>query len=186
MGLVERLLGRPGKNDAVDERGVSRLQSVTRERTRRELISMAVRDTLKKHGLADSAITAEALPSVTATKHRCMHIQLVFRDWQPSLLAYVVALESAVKERLHRLDPLSPSWITGMSWRFEPHDRKVWPQLPTPAPASTRVAPARPADAGRPQSLEKLLRSGDEVFMGTVHAQLAAPADFSPTLPMRA
>jgi hypothetical protein len=186
MGLVERLLGRQGKNDADDERGISRLQAVTRERTRRELISMAVRDTLKKHGLAGGSITAEALPSVTATKHRCMHIQLVFRDWQPSLLAYVVALEAAVKERLHRLDPLSPSWITGVSWRFEPHDRTVWPQLPTLAPAGARVAPARHADAGRPQSLEGLLRTGDEAFMATAHGQLAAPADFSPTLPMRA
>jgi hypothetical protein len=186
MGLVARLLGRQRKNDVDDVRGVSRLQAVTRERTRRELISMAVRDTLKKHGLADGTVTADALPSVTAAKHRCMHIQLVFRDWQPSLLAYVVALESAVKERLHRLDPLSPSWITGVSWRFEPQDRTVWPKLPTLSPVSVPAAPARHTDPGRSQSLEKLLRSGDAAFMTTVHGQLAASADFSPTLPMRA
>jgi hypothetical protein len=70
------------------DRGTSRLQATTRERTRRELISMAVRDTLKKHELAAGCITVDALPGFTATKHRGMHIQLVFREWQPNLLPW--------------------------------------------------------------------------------------------------
>lgn len=183
MRLVARLLGRETKND--DERGISQLQATTRERTRRELISMAVRDTLKKHGLAAGCVTADALPSFTSAKHRGMHIQLVFRDWHPTLLSYVVALEAAVKERLHRLDPLSPAWITGLSWRFEPQDRSRWPQLPklTPASASSASARGAPPVPGT-AVMQELLQSGDEAFRRAGRQLDAASPEFSPTLPM--
>jgi hypothetical protein len=185
MGLVARLLGREMKIDDGD-RGTSRLQATTRERTRRELISMAVRDTLKKHELAAGCITVDALPGFTATKHRGMHIQLVFREWQPNLLSYVVALESAVKGRLQRLDPLSPSWITGVSWRFDPEDRAVWPKLPTPGQSVASLGAARSVDRLRSaMDRDKLLQSGSEVFLPAARAQPAAASDFSPTLPMR-
>ena len=184
MGLVARLLGRDTKAEQADRR-MSQLQAATRERTRRELISMAVRDTLKKHGLPAGCITADALTSATSTRQRGMHIQFVFRDWQPSLLSYVVALELAVRERLQRLDPLSGAWITGASWRFDPHDRKAWPQLPNPGPSGVAPAPRRANDPARSAgALDKLLQAGDEAFLGA-RARQAVGADFSPTLPMR-
>jgi hypothetical protein len=177
MGLVARLLGQEPWDDHEEQR-ISRLQATTREQTRRELVSMAVRDTLKKHGLPPGCITADALPGVTPTRHRGVHIQLVFRDRQASLLAYVVALESAVKSRLQRLDPLAPAWVTGISWRFEPADRTVWPKLP---------APAKPEDRAQPAvALEALLEAGDEAFIPTHGGDAAAATAFSPTLPMRA
>jgi hypothetical protein len=37
---------------------------------RRELISTAVWDTIRKHGLPVGCITADALPSYTSTRHR--------------------------------------------------------------------------------------------------------------------
>jgi len=186
MGFLAGLLGREpsGWND---HRRVSRLQAATRERTRRELISVAVRDALKIHDLPADCITADCLPSLTPTKERGLHIQLVFRDCRPRLLAYVVTLESAVKRRLRRLDPLSPSWITAVSWRFEPTNRTVSPEQPGPGESSASVAPA--ADDGRARAalaLERLIQSGDEAFMSTVRGELVTATAFSPTLPMRA
>jgi len=178
MGLVAILFGKAAKEPA--ENSPSRLAASTREQTRRELITMAVRDTLKKHGLAPGCITAEGIPGVTAGRQRGMQIQLVFRDWQPSLLSYVVALEAAVKSRLLRLDPLSPSWITGTSWRFEPRNPGSWPQLPA-AGRGNPVADARTVQGSSTAALEKLLQSGDAAFGGN----LARSADFSPTLPMQ-
>ena len=184
MGIFARLLGGDTKVEKEIRTG-SRLQEATRERTRCELISMAVRDTLKRHGLAAGCITADALPSTTSGKHRGMHIQMIFRDWQPNLLAYVVALESAVRSRLERLDPLSPAWITGVSWRFEPKDRTVCPQLPAAAGSLATAGAAnsvrvRPAAHQSIAALEKLLQSGDRQFSAAGRTQ----ADFSPTLPM--
>jgi hypothetical protein len=182
MGLVARLLGTETRDD---ERGMSRLQAATRERSRRELISTAVWDTLKKHGLPAGCVTVDALPGLTPTRHRGMHIQLIFRDWEPSQSSYVVALEAAVKSRLGRLDPLSPSWIIGMSWRFEPEDRTVWPRLPTPGQSSARTNAVRSLGCPAPTvDLRKLLQSGDVAFTFTARAQNASATEFSPTLPM--
>lgn len=183
MGLVARLFGKTARNHPV-EISVSRLAASTREQTRRELVTMAVRDTLKKHGLAPGCITAEGVPGITPNRQRGMQIQLVFRDWQPSLLSYVVALEKSVRSRLQRLDPLSSSWITGVCWRFEPSDPTRWPQLPT-TPQGNSVTVAAAARTVRNGSataaLEKLLQSGDAAFGGGAGRN----ADFSPTLPMQ-
>jgi hypothetical protein len=182
MGIVARLLGAERQDD---ERGISRLQAATRERSRRELISTAVWDTLKKHGLPAGCVTVDALPGFTPTRHRGVHIQLIFRDWEPSRSSYVVALEAAVKSRLGRLDPLSPSWITGMSWRFEPEDRTVWPRLPTPDRSSATTNAVRILGCPPPAAeLRKLPQSGDVAFTFTARAQNASATDFSPTLPM--
>lgn len=180
MGLVALLFGKPAR-DPVDN-GSSRLAASTREQTRRELITMAVRDTLKRHGLTPGCITAEGVPGLTAGRERGMQIQLVFRDGQPGLLSYALALEAAVRTRLLRLDPLSSSWITGVSWRFEPSDPARWPQLPGAVQGnSVTVSPARTVRNTSTAALEKLLQSGDAAFGGNA----ARNADFSPTLPMQ-
>lgn len=178
MGLVARLFGRTSTTP--QDRGYSRLQTSSRDQTRRELIAMAVRDTLKKHGLGSARITADAVPGIAGNRHAGMHIQLVLRAWEPALLSYVVGLQEAVRQRLLRLDPLSPSWVAGVSWRFEPDDAGRWPQLPTAgkwnAVAAAPAVPARRSTA----NLDKLLQSGDAAY----GQRAAANSDFSPTLPM--
>lgn len=179
MGFIARLLGTQRREED-PERGMSRLEVITQEQTRRELIAMALRDTLKRHGLAPGCITVEGVTSVSPGRHRGMHIQLVFRDWQPSLLSYVVALEAAVRGRLERLDPLSPSWIAGVSWRFEPTDRTLWPRLPTPGLHAVRArTPREAARPGATAALHRPLQAGDGAFQAAV-----AATDFSPTQPM--
>jgi hypothetical protein len=181
MQWVARWLGRkPAKPQELE---MSRLQASTREQTRRELIAMALRDTLKKHGLSQGCITAEPVPSGAPGRQRGMHIQMVFRDCEPGLSSYAVALEAAVKSRLERLDPLSASWITGLSWRFEPTDLAVWPQLPRHAqqrglpPVLSDVVPLASATP-----VQKLLLAGESALQ----AGLGLRPDFSPTLPMPA
>ncbi|AEG92122.1 hypothetical protein [Ramlibacter tataouinensis] len=179
MGLLSRIFGEADK--AAREGRTSRLADATREQTRKELIAMAVRDTLKKHGIPPTCITAEARPGMVAGRPRGVHLQLVFREWQPELLAYVVAIESTVRARLLRLDPLSQAWVTGVSWRFEPTDARQWPQLPaasqaSPAPASA----AKGASTSSKDTLEKLLGSGEGLFGGRAGKR----EDFSPTVPM--
>lgn len=180
MGLVARLFGKTPKHS--QEQGLSRLQVETREQTRRELISMALRDTLKRHGLAAGCITADAMSGIVVGRQRGMHVQLVFKDWQPTVLSYVVALEQAFKARLRRLDPLSATWILGASWRFEPRDPMSWPQLPVAGERKVADVAQPVAVRGRPTaSVEGLLQSGDAAF----RQRGAAQADFGPTLPMQ-
>jgi hypothetical protein len=141
---------------------------------------MALRDTLRKHDLPAGSITVETLPGVAAGRDGAMHVQLVFRHAQPKLLSYAIALEVAVRGRLARLDPLSPSWISGLSWRIDPDDRAQWPHLPVGGPVRGS-APRVPAAARKPKaSVEELLSPGDAAFRARGEGHL----EFSPTLPM--
>lgn len=181
MGLASLLFGKTAKQSSDSD--ASRLAAATREQTRRELITMAVRDTLKRHGLSADCITAEGLPSIVAGRHRGMQVQLVVKEWQPHLLSYVLALEAAFRSRLLRLDPLSSSWISGVSWRFEPKEPDRWPQLPANARRSPASAqPAAKASRSGTEALEELLQSGDGAFSAKAGRN---GGDFSPTVPMQ-
>lgn len=97
---------------------------------RRGLLVLAVRDTLQKHGIPSGWISAEAHSAMTSSRIRGMHLRLVVREWQPSLLPYSIALQRAITARLMRLDPLAASWLAGVSWRYDVVDDSMCPGLP--------------------------------------------------------
>jgi hypothetical protein len=179
MELVSRFFGRRSRQRGGRE--LSRLQVASREQARRELVVMALSDTLRRHRLPAGCITADGLPGSAADGQRGLHLQLVFRDWQPRLLPHVVALETAVTARLARLDPLSPSWIAGISWRFEPAERALWPQLPAVGLLEAgSVRPGAAAGGHTMAAFDRLLEPREEHFL----ERAPANRDFSPTLPM--
>ncbi len=141
---------------------------------------MALRDTLKRYGLPAGSITVETLPGSTAGREGTIHVQLVFRHGQPKLLSYAISLEVALRSRLARLDPLSPAWITGLSWRFEPEDCALWPHLPANGPLNSVSTLGRLTPKSPKVSLDGLLSSGDPAFRDPGQGHL----EFSPTLPM--
>jgi hypothetical protein len=97
-----------------------------------------------------------------------MHLRLVLREWQPRLLACSVALQRAVRTRVLRLDPLSPAWFTGVSWRFDLVDESGCPELPPPEEWQSAAGTAA-----------TLLQERDQAFRGRGEA-----SDFCPTQPM--
>lgn len=180
MGFLASLFGKRPKH--LKDPKLSQLQAATREQTRRQLLAMALRDTLKRNDLAADCITAEGVAGGMAGRDRGMHVQLIFSEWQPGLLSYVVALEQAFRATLRRLDPLSPTWMLGITWRFEPRNPMSWPQLPTPRQRKlAELAQAVSVSGGAKASRDTLLQSGDAAF----RKRSAAPGDFAPTQPMQ-
>jgi hypothetical protein len=178
MEFLARLFGE--RPSASKEQKLSQLQASTREQTRQQLLTMALRDTLKRNGLASDCLTAEGVPGAIAGRGRGMHVQLVFRDWEPDLLSYVVALEHAFRTTLRRLDPLSPSWMFGITWRFEPGNPLTWPQLPASRERKAQLAKSVTVTSSARASLDMLFQPGDGTF------QHRTAGDFMPTLPMQA
>jgi hypothetical protein len=149
--------------------------ALARDDTRRELLRMAVRDTLRKHGIPVEWVSAETSSRATRERERGMHLCLVLREWQPRLLEFTVALQKAIRSKLIRLDPLSPAWLAGISWKFEPHDEDLCPPLP-PAHGWQAQAPA-PVAPERPRPLLQDDAAG-------LRAAAAERADFRPTQPL--
>ena len=128
MGLIDRWTSRPPRARAHPPVSVASLQ--LRDETRRELLTMAVRETLRKNGIPAHWFATEAVSTLTPGRQRGMQLRLVFREWQPQMLAYTVALQRAIEGRLLRMDPLSPGWLAGITWKFEPSDDRQCPDLP--------------------------------------------------------
>jgi hypothetical protein len=183
MSLLDRVFARkplPQPQAATDQRNQVRLDA-----SRRELLSMAVNDTLKKNSIPKTWITAEASPTLTARKERGLHLRLVVREWQPTLLEYGFALQKLIKAHMTRLDPLSPQWITGISWKFELVDETNCPTMPAPtywqavaAHSAAQAQRTRKAAESR-VALERLIEGGDRR-----RSQSPEQDGWAPTQPM--
>jgi hypothetical protein len=115
--------------------------TLQRDEIRRELLNLAVRETLRKHGIPQSWIQADMSSALTTRKLRGVHLRLLVREWQPELLTYTVGVQRAIQSRLLRLDPLSINWLAGISWQYHPVDDSTCPALP---PAQYWAARRRP------------------------------------------
>lgn len=150
--------------------------TLQRDETRRELLNLAVRETLRKHGIPQSWIQPEMPSAVTSQKVRGIHLRLLVREWQPDLLAYTVALQRAIQARLLRLDPLSVGWMTGISWQYDPVDASTCPALPPADHWIHRRHPVYPPDLGADRRHAPWLVSSS--------SQLEDCQDFRETEPM--
>jgi hypothetical protein len=151
-----------------------------RDETRRELLAMAVRDTLRKNGVPAQWFATEMLATMTPARERGVQLRLVLREWQPQLLAYTVALQRAIEEKLRRIDPLSPAWLAGITWKFEPADDRLCPQMPNAEYWKAEGASTRPEATNDVASkFEALWRKAEAALPGA-----AESADFVPTQPM--
>ena len=149
-----------------------------REELRREVLNLATRDTLSKHGIPSHWITAEIQIAFTSSRQRGMHLRLVLREWRSDLIHYSFALQRAIRARIFCLDPLSAEWLTGISWKFDIVDESACPSLPAVLPRVTPDAPEfQRVDTG--MALQTSWGQGDGAAAGSM-----ARGDFSPTLPM--
>lgn len=175
MDLIRRLLGNA---DASKPKGVTR--ALQKEDSRRDLLRMAVRDTLSKHGIPSHWIAAEVQVTSGTGGNRGMHLRLVMREWHPELLIYAVSLQRAVQARLLRLDPLCAQWVTGVTWKFNLVDDSTCP--PLPSARHWGAVPKHETRTFEPKAmLEQLLRDGRR---GNANGG-AEQHDFRPTEPMR-
>lgn len=178
MGLMDRWMPRPRR--VVAHAPVSVASQQQRDETRRELVAMAVRDTLRKNGIPAQWFATEMVSAMTPARERGVQLRLVLREWQPQLLAHAVSLQRAIEGKLRRMDPLSPGWLAGVTWKFELADDSACPPLPPPAywQEQTRAPGAEvPADARA--KIEALWRKAEAAL-----PRAEAPVDFVPTQPM--
>jgi hypothetical protein len=191
VGIVSRLFGsRPVAAKAAKTRaGSSRAAQPDRDATHRQLLVMAVRDTLRTHGIPATWLTTETLTAAMGARERGMHLRLILRDSR--LLPYAMDMQKSVHARITRLDPLSAAWMAGISWKLEVAGDSPDSQLPnaghwerllsSPTAQATKAKAEAPAPVPPRAVLDRLFGSGDTRFRD--EAQQDRP-DFSPTQPM--
>jgi hypothetical protein len=156
MGIIDLLLGRkparsskarssrPAPSTQYDTQltqGGSNAHSV-----RKDLLRVALRETLTRNGIPPTWISADMLR--TSTTHRRepgLHMRFLVRHWEPRLLQHAVALEEEFTHRLLLLDPLGKNWLMGFSWQFALDDASACPPLPHPSLWTAPPPPSAPA-----------------------------------------
>jgi hypothetical protein len=139
---------------------------------RRQLLAIALRDTLRKHGIPSTWVTLEARPTSSAGRDRGMHMRLAIREWDERFPTYLVAFQKEIATAVRRLDPLSSVWLTGISWRFVLVDDEHCPKLPHPETWLAIPALLTTNSTVRPPQLDERAPFGE------------ARPDFAPTQPL--
>ena len=112
---------------------------------RKDLLRVALRETLTRNGIPAGWVSAEMLRTNSARREPGMHVRFLLRQWDPRLMLHGVALQEDFMNRLLALDPQAGAWMTGFSWQFAMDDASACPALPHPG--SWTAPPQAEADA---------------------------------------
>lgn len=160
MGMFDLLRGkktasagkpRQSKNSANSTQfGHSQLTqgSTSQHSVRKDLLRVALRETLTRNGIPPSWMSADMLRTNSPKRESGMHVRFLVRHWEPRLMLHGVALEQEFMQRLLMLDPQAHTWLAGFSWQFALEDTSACPSLPHPSawltPPPTEPSAAAP------------------------------------------
>ncbi|HVZ43527.1 MAG TPA: hypothetical protein VHA82_06930 [Ramlibacter sp.] len=101
--------------------------------TRRELLKVVLRDTLRRQGIPAEWVAAEVFTATSRSRNDSgLHWRLVLRHWDARLPNHLVALQNALVARALAIDPMAHEWLMGVSWQFALQDESQCPALPHP------------------------------------------------------
>lgn len=146
MGLMKKIFG-GGANGATaadespqsDERDNAAEHSKGRD-TRRELVHVVLRDTMRKHGIPSDWIDCRILSAQTRQGRAGMHVQFVVRQGDEQLLNYVHAFQESFWEEILKFDPQASEWLFSVAWQFD--GKVARSSAPPPGPDARTKAPA--------------------------------------------
>ncbi|AMO21703.1 hypothetical protein GCM10027034_01890 [Ramlibacter solisilvae] len=161
MGLIGKFFGSDSKPAVVSSKFAdSQLVGVNtkpRSSARRDLVKLALRDTMRKHGVPSDWIDCRSLSVLTREQQSGMHVQFLVRKADQQVLPFVHALQESFWREIESIDPQARQWLFSVGWEFygkaEPQQVAA-PQTPTAAPA-----PVEPEDdlASDLQALQALM-----------------------------
>lgn len=125
---------------------VSRQAVASPGETRRELLRVVLRETLRRQGIPQEWITADMLAATSRSGESGIHWRLSIRHWDERLPVHCVGLQNALMQRVQTFDPMAEQWLMGVTWQFALADDSACPPLPH---ASTWTEAQRAAPAQR-------------------------------------
>ena len=123
---------------------------------RRQLVSVLVRDVLRRHGIPAGWVECQMLVVSSRSRGSGMYIRLVATHWDQRLMNYAFAFQKSLVADIVRFEPQAAQWLHGISWQFEfaatcPYlelpDKSFW-QAPAPVTEPAAVSPALHATPG--------------------------------------
>ena len=201
MGFFSKLFGTAGSGPSRPRKAALRapatrppLSSIPPANMRRELLRLALRQSLSRNGIPVHWIGAEAVE--VPGPGNPLHVRLLVQHWDDRLPKLFLAFQEDFEQRLLAVEPLARTWLRGFSWQFQLVDRTPHPRLPepgswlesregvasapaplvSPANAAAAAASAAAADRKIKEELERLFAQQD-----AERAMVPQHPDFEPT-----
>jgi hypothetical protein len=139
MGLLNKIFKGPDKAgpDSVPPTGTRFEESddhdddaLERETSRRELVKLVLRESMRRHAVPSDWIDCRMLPVVTSKRKTGVHVQLIVKQGQASLLGYIPAFQSSLMAEVEKYDPRAWDWLLSISWQFDGITAMTGGQLP--------------------------------------------------------
>lgn len=205
MGLLNKIFKGPDKTGPESEAAPTgtRFQesddadeeSLQREASRRELVKLVLRESMRRHAVPSDWIECRMLPVVTSNRRSGLHVQLVVRQGQARLVNYIPAFQSSLMAEVEKYDPRAWDWLLSISWQFAGITSSTGGVMPgaaewdrpaaAPADAVAAAAPAATRvededDLEIAEDLKALFAIRDAVLNTTDDGE---PSDFEATRP---
>jgi hypothetical protein len=137
MGFFSKLFGQAGNNASRSRKVAARApvarppaSSIPPANLRRELLRLALRQSLSRNGIPVHWIGAEAIE--LPGPGNPLHVRLLVQHWDERLPTLFLAFQEDFEQRLLAVEPLAHTWLRGFSWQFQLIDATPHPRLPDP------------------------------------------------------
>ena len=139
MGFIKRLFGGAEKPVPAIRSGLERQAETTaldvdpQAVTRRELVRMLTRDSLRFSGIPDGWIESQVLLELGRGGQAFIHLRLVVKHWDERLLQYAVAFQRRLRSEVERFEPGAREWLLSITWQYEVDDQCPYVLMPDPS-----------------------------------------------------
>jgi hypothetical protein len=184
MGLLKKLFGAGAAADTqpassqFHESETTAQQKGSANAPRRELVQVALRDTMRKHGIPSDWMDCRILSVVTRKRVAGMHVQFIVSKGQTRLLEFVHSFQESFWEEIEKFEPRARDWLFSLAWQFDgpaPRPERSRPERAEWLDGDTQP-PEDPADELR-SDLQALYAIRDEALKQSTEqaARAAAP-----------
>jgi len=124
MGLIGKIFGDSKISPDVPSKfqeGHSQAASVhtkSRNGARRDLVKLALRDTIRKFGVPPDWIDCRTLSVVNREQQHGMHVQFLVRKSDRQVMNYIHAFQESFWKETESIDPQARQWLFSVGWEF--------------------------------------------------------------------
>ena len=101
--------------------------------TRRELVRVMTRDTLRFSGIPEGWIESQVLLELSRGGQTFVHLRLVVKHWDERLLKYAVAFQRRLLGEVERFEPTAREWLLSITWQYPLEGECPYLEMPEPA-----------------------------------------------------
>jgi hypothetical protein len=120
MGMLRKLFRRAGPAESLSDADDAVVHQPGAGQARhRELIQVVLRDSMGKHAIPSDWMECRILSVATPQGKSGVHVQLIVRQGEESLLKFVLPFQETFWRQLEKVDAKPREWLFSLAWQFD-------------------------------------------------------------------